>query len=77
MREAPGMQHDATSIDDAAIARIADRASVDPRTVIRRLAGLPVRGRAGARVDAALAEYRSSGPSLETGAPSMSMRATG
>lgn len=44
------------SLDDAAIARIAERASVDTRSVIRRLAGLPVRGKAGARIDAAIQE---------------------
>jgi hypothetical protein len=38
------------------VAEIAAEAVVDPRSVIKRLAGLPVEGRAGRRVDAALAE---------------------
>lgn len=53
------------TLDDATIARIADRASADPRSVIRRLAGLPVKGRAGARIDAAIREWRSGTPVLE------------
>ena len=53
------MSHDALHITDDDIDRIADRASADRRSVIRRLAGLPVKGRAGARIDAALAEFRS------------------
>jgi hypothetical protein len=59
------MQHPAP-IDDVTVARIADRASADPRSVVRRLAGLPVRGRAGARIDAALAEIlpRADGPNV-------------
>lgn len=46
------------SIDDATVRALADRACVDARSVVRRLAGLPVRGRAGARIDAALEEWR-------------------
>ena len=44
-----------TPVTDDLVARIADDLGVDPRTIIRRLAGLPVRGRCGARIDAALA----------------------
>lgn len=41
-------------ITDAMITELATEADVDERTVLRRLAGLPVRGRPGRRVDAAL-----------------------
>lgn len=39
---------------DAIVNEIAEEADADPRTVIRALAGLPVRGRAGKRVEQAL-----------------------
>jgi hypothetical protein len=42
-------------IDDQVVEDIARAADVDTRSVIRRLAGLPVRGRVGARVDRELA----------------------
>ena len=50
--------HDAprTDITDDTVALIAARADVDPRTVVRRLAHLPVRGRVGVRVDRAIAD---------------------
>jgi hypothetical protein len=38
--------------DDAAIARIAQAAICDPRTVLRHLAGLPVRGKVAERIKA-------------------------
>jgi hypothetical protein len=41
-------------IDDSVVADIAREADVDERTVIRRLAGLPVRGRPGRRIDRVL-----------------------
>ena len=47
--------HDAQSIDDETVATIARDADTDPRSVVRRLAGLPVRGRAGRRIDDAIA----------------------
>jgi hypothetical protein len=40
--------------DDAAIGRIALAAICDPRTVIRYLAGLPVRGKVSERIKAAV-----------------------
>jgi hypothetical protein len=52
------MEHSApstTQIDDAIVQEIAREASADPRSVVRRLAGLPVRGLAGERIDRALA----------------------
>jgi hypothetical protein len=50
-----------SEISDEAVDAIARDADVDRRTVIRRLAGLPVRGRVGARVDRALAARRAGG----------------
>ncbi len=44
-----------TDLTDAIVNLIAARADVDPRTVVRRLAHLPVRGRVGVRVDRAIA----------------------
>lgn len=55
------MQHHALSLDDAAVARLAERAAADPRSVLRRLAGLRVRGRVGARIDAAIEEMMRAG----------------
>ncbi len=50
-----GVKHqELRAIDDAIVAALAREADVDERTVIRRLAGLPVRGRAGRRIDRAL-----------------------
>jgi len=43
------------AIDDDLVADIAKEAHADERSVLRRLAGLHVRGRAGERIDAALA----------------------
>jgi hypothetical protein len=39
------------------IQAMADRARVDRRTILRRLAGLPVRGRAGRDADKAIAAH--------------------
>jgi hypothetical protein len=47
-------QHETPPVDDALVAAVARDADVDERSVIRRLAGLPVRGRAGRRIDRAL-----------------------
>jgi hypothetical protein len=58
------MGHDAsafgppTKVDDKLVEEIANEADTDKRSVIRRLAGLEVRGRAGRRIDAALAKRR-------------------
>lgn len=41
-------------VDDDVINRIAEVASCDGRSVIRKLAGLPVRGPASKRIDAVL-----------------------
>jgi hypothetical protein len=56
-----GMMHDAQppkpeQVTDAFVAAIAEAADVDTRSVVRRLAGLPVRGRGGRRIDAAIAD---------------------
>jgi hypothetical protein len=51
-------KHTDSRIDDKVIEQLAERASADRRSVIRRLAGLPVRGKAGERIDRALAETR-------------------
>lgn len=49
-------------ITDDDVRRIADAADVDPRTVHRALVGLPVKGRVGVRIAAAIkafnAEYK-------------------
>jgi hypothetical protein len=42
-------------IDDAFVDRVSREADADRRSVTRRLAGLPVKGRAGRRIDAAIA----------------------
>jgi hypothetical protein len=47
-------------VDDEAIARIAERASADERSVMRRLVGLPVRGKCGRRVDDAIRKENAS-----------------
>jgi hypothetical protein len=47
-------QRNLCPIDDTVVADLAREADVDERTVIRRLAGLRVRGRAGRRVDRVL-----------------------
>jgi hypothetical protein len=41
-------------IDDELVDSIAEEADVDARSVVRRLAGLPVRGRIGRRIDLVL-----------------------
>jgi hypothetical protein len=46
-----------TQIDDVIIAQIADEALADRRSVVRRLARLPVRGRVASRIDAAIARH--------------------
>lgn len=46
---------DASTIDDATVQTLAAHADADPRSVVRFLAGLPVRGRAGRRIAAAAA----------------------
>lgn len=51
------MQNAKPPITDALVAELADQADVDPRTLIRRLAGLPVRRRACARIDNVLRLY--------------------
>ena len=48
------MKHSAPRVDDALVDRVAQEADTDRRSVIRRLAGLPVRGRAGRRIDQVL-----------------------
>ena len=50
------MKQDASGIDDELIERIARDADADPRSVVRRLAGLPVRGRAGRRIDGVISK---------------------
>jgi len=42
-------------INDAVVREIAEEADTDERSVVRRIAGLPVRGRAGKRIDRILA----------------------
>lgn len=44
-------------VDDHVVQRLADEADVAARSVVRRLAGLPVRGRCGARIDKVLAAH--------------------
>ena len=51
--EDKGVMHDASRITDATVLKIAAEADADPRSVVRFLAGLPVRGRAGRRIAAA------------------------
>jgi hypothetical protein len=46
---------DAPVITDATVADIAEETSTDTRTVIRRIAKLPVKGKPGQRIDRALA----------------------
>jgi hypothetical protein len=46
--------HRPPEIDTATIRRIAVAASADPRTVLRRIAGEPVRGLPGHRIDRVL-----------------------
>lgn len=41
-------------LDDRLVSRIAKRACADRRSVIRRIAGLPVRGRVAERIDRAI-----------------------
>lgn len=58
------MAHDTPNgpITDDLVDTLAAKADVDPRTVIRALAGLPVRGRTGLRVALVLAEHRKTSP---------------
>jgi len=60
------MQHaqhpNPAQVTDAFVADVARAADADIRSVVRRLAGLPVRGRAGRRIDAVIAKRRSSAP---------------
>ncbi len=42
-------------LDEETVKQMADEAAVDERTLLKRLAGLPVRGRAGQRIDTVLA----------------------
>jgi len=44
----------ALRIDDALIDAVAAEADADPRSVVRRIAGLDVKGRAGRRIDTVL-----------------------
>ena len=44
------------NVTDEVVGEIAKLADVDARSVVRRLAGLPVRGRVGARIDRVIAE---------------------
>ena len=48
-------------LTDRDVAELAAAADVDPRTVVRALAGLPVRGRVGVRVARVLADRRVTG----------------
>lgn len=51
------MRHQAQLLTDADVETISEIASADRRSVTRRLAGLPVRGLAGRRIDAAIAHH--------------------
>ncbi len=61
MHDAQGSWHNAGHVTDAVVDAIAAEADSDRRSVIRRLAGLPVRGRAGRRIDAVLARINARG----------------
>jgi hypothetical protein len=53
------VEHDARAApDEAAVARIAEAASADVRSVWKRLAGGTLKKKVQARVDAAIAEWR-------------------
>jgi len=54
MHDAPSTAAAWPTITDAVVDDIAREADVDRRSVMRRLACLPVRGRSGRRVDAVL-----------------------
>lgn len=45
-------------IEESVILAIAKKAIAHPRSVVRRFAGLAVRGDVGRRIDAAIAEWR-------------------
>ena len=47
----------AEPVDESVVRQLAVVADVDPRSVVRRLAGLPVRGRVGRRIDTAIAQH--------------------
>lgn len=49
--------HELPKVTDEDVVRIATEALASPWSVIRRLAGLPVRGAVAARVDAAIAKH--------------------
>lgn len=49
------MMLSAPCIDDKAIAEIAEKLRADRRTIIRRIAGLPVRGRVAEDIDREIA----------------------
>lgn len=51
-----------TPITMAEITVIAEAADCDPKTVLRRLAGVAVRPRLARRIDAALARHREKAP---------------
>jgi hypothetical protein len=48
-------RHTGPAITDALVSELVDRSETCERTVLRRLLDLPVRGRAGARVDREIA----------------------
>ncbi len=56
------MEHGARNYTDREIQAMAERARVDRRTILRRLAGLPVRGRAGRDADRAIANHLAANP---------------
>ncbi len=53
-------------ITDEFISALADQLGVSEVSIIRRVAGLPVRGRAGRRIDRALAERNVLGATLSS-----------
>jgi len=60
MHDAQDYSPQGGTITDEIVDRIAAVADADRRSVIRRLAGLPLRGRVQRRVDAAIAAQRGS-----------------
>ena len=50
---------------DEFVERVAREAIANPRTVVRRMAGLPVRGAVAQRIDAVLAKLREESTSTE------------
>ncbi|MGA7120006.1 MAG: hypothetical protein WBY94_07915 [Polyangiaceae bacterium] len=49
------LQEARRKLDEKTVREIAVEADVDERTLLKRLVGLPVRGRTGRRIDAVLA----------------------